>query len=218
MAKTMKAARFHAAKDVRIEDIPIPEVKEGYVRIRPAFVGICGSDLHEYEDGPHIIPQDGSTHSLTKEGIPIVLGHEFSGVIDEVGPGVKGLKKGQRAAIQPILYDESCTNCAQGLPNCCDQFGFIGLSGGGGGMSEYTVVPGYAVKLLPDDFPLDLGALVEPLAVGWHAVRVSPFKKGDSVLVSIKDGDESMELTCATGSGRRPDWVGCCLCVEGARL
>lgn len=182
----MKAARFHAAKDVRIDDIPIPEVKPGYVRIRPEYVGICGSDLHEYEDGPHIIPAPGSTHSLTKEGIPIVLGHEFSGVVDEIGEGVTGFHKGQRAAIQPTLYDESCTNCTQGLPNCCDQFGFIGLSGAGGGMSEYTVVPAYAVKPLPDDFPLDIGALVEPLAVGWHAVRVSPFKKGDSVLVRIR--------------------------------
>lgn len=180
--KMMKAARFHAALDVRIDEIPIPEVKPGYVRIKPEFCGICGSDLHEYEDGPHIIPSPGTKHSLTGEGVPIVLGHEFSAVIDEVGEGVTRLRKGQKAAIQPILFDESCLNCNQGLPNCCDQFGFIGLSGGAGGMGEYAVVPASAVKPLPDDFPLDLGALVEPLAVGWHAVKVSPYTRGDSAL------------------------------------
>ena len=181
----MKAARFHAAKDVRIDEIPIPKTKPGYVRIKPEYCGICGSDLHEYEDGPHIIPQPGTKHPLTGEGPPVVLGHEFSGVIDEIGTGVAGLKKGQRAAIQPIIFDEDCLNCGQGLPNCCAQFGFIGLSGGAGGMSEYACVPASAVKPLPDDFPLDIGALVEPLAVGWHAVAVSPYKDGDSVLVGL---------------------------------
>ena len=179
----MKAARFHAAGDVRIDEIPIPKVKPGYVKVKPEYCGICGSDLHEYEDGPHIIPQTGQKHPLTGEGAPVVLGHEFSGVIDEIGEGVKGLREGQRVAVQPIIFDKECKACQQGLPNCCTQFGFIGLSGGGGGMSEYVIVREDAIKPLPDDFPLDLGALVEPLAVGWHAVSNSPYKDGDNVLV-----------------------------------
>jgi threonine dehydrogenase-like Zn-dependent dehydrogenase len=201
----MKAARFHKAQDVRIDEIPIPEVKPGYVRIRPAYCGICGSDLHEYEDGPHIIPQPGSKHALTGEGVPVVMGHEFSGVIDKIGEGVTGFREGQKAAIQPILFDEDCLNCGQGLPNCCDQFGFIGLSGGGGGMSEYTCVPATAVKPLPDDFPLDIGALVEPLAVGWHAVAVSPYKDGDNVLVSpllVTDFARGSQVSRCSEAGR----------------
>lgn len=179
----MKAVRFHAALDIRVDDVPIPDIKPNFVRVKPAFCGICGSDLHEYEDGPHIIPAKGKPYSLTGESLPLTLGHEFSGVVDEVGEGVTIVKKGDKVAIQPTIYDEDCNSCSLGLTNCCAQFGFIGLSGWGGGMSEYATVPAYSVKKLPDDMPLDIGALVEPLAVGWHAVKASPFKEGDSVMV-----------------------------------
>jgi threonine dehydrogenase-like Zn-dependent dehydrogenase len=151
--------------------------------LKPAFVGICGSDLHEYEDGPHIIPPHGEKHSMTGEGPPLILGHEFSAVVDEVGDGVKDFKPGDKVAVQPTIYDNSCRACSRGLTNSCDSFGFIGLSGWGGGMSEYTTAPAEYLKKLPDDMDLKIGALVEPLAVGWHAVSTSPYKDGDSVLV-----------------------------------
>ena len=179
----MKAVRFHAAKDIRVEDVEIPKVKAGWVRLKPAFVGICGSDLHEYEDGPHIIPPSGSPHSITGENAPITLGHEFSGVIDQVGEGVEGLAVGDKVCVIPTIYDGDCRACKKGLTNSCDSFGFIGLSGWGGGMSEYTAAPANYVKKLPDDMELELGALIEPLSVAWHAVSTSPFKKGDDVLV-----------------------------------
>lgn len=60
--ETMKAVRFYAAKDIRVDELEIPQVQKGWVRLKPAFVGICGSDLHEYEDGPHIISPEGSPH------------------------------------------------------------------------------------------------------------------------------------------------------------
>jgi threonine dehydrogenase-like Zn-dependent dehydrogenase len=120
---------------------------------------------------------------MTGEGIPVTLGHEFSAVIDEVGEGVSGLKPGDKVAIQPTIYDANCRACNLGLTNSCDSFGFIGLSGWGGGMSEYTTAPAEYCKKLPDDMSLEIGALVEPLAVGWHAVSTSPYKEGDSVLV-----------------------------------
>ena len=120
---------------------------------------------------------------MTGEGIPVTLGHEFSAVIDEVGEGVAGLKAGDKVAVQPTIYDANCRACNRGLTNSCDSFGFIGLSGWGGGMSEYTTAPAEYCKKLPDDMSLEIGALVEPLAVGWHAVSTSPYKEGDSVLV-----------------------------------
>lgn len=178
-----KAVRFHAAKDVRVDDVDIPKVKAGWVLVKPEYCGICGSDLHEYLDGPHLIPPEESPHAITGEAIPIPLGHEFSGYIEEVGEGVKDLKAGDKCCIIPTIYDGDCRNCEDGLPNCCDKFGFIGLSGWGGGMSQYTLVPEDYIVRLPDDFSLDIGALVEPLAVGWHAVESSPFKKSDNVLV-----------------------------------
>jgi threonine dehydrogenase-like Zn-dependent dehydrogenase len=182
-SKSMKAVRFHAAKDIRVDSVPVPDVKPGWVRLKPAFCGICGSDLHEYEDGPHIIPQPGKTHSLTGEGPPVILGHEFSGVVESVGEGVEDIAEGDHVCVQPTIHDGNCRACKRGLTNSCDAFGFVGLSGWGGGMSELTSVPAHYIKKLPKEMPLEVGALVEPIAVAWHAVSNSPFKKGDAVLV-----------------------------------
>jgi threonine dehydrogenase-like Zn-dependent dehydrogenase len=85
--------------------------------------------------------------------------------------------------VQPTIYDGDCRSCRRGLVNCCDKNGFVGLSGWGGGLSDHVVVPASCVKPLPDEVSLEVGALIEPLAVGWHAVDISPFKPGDSALV-----------------------------------
>jgi threonine dehydrogenase-like Zn-dependent dehydrogenase len=151
-------------------------------QIKPAFCGICGTDLHEYLGGPNLIPSE-KPHPLTHETLPLTIGHEFSGTIEEVGDDVTRLKVGDRVCVQPTIYDGDCLSCRRGLVNCCDQNGFIGLSGWGGGMSEHIVVPQDSVKKLPDNVSLEIGALVEPLSVGWHAVSISPYKKGDCVLV-----------------------------------
>ena len=183
MSSKMNAVRFHGQKDIRLDQIPIPQVKPGHVKIAPKFCGICGSDLHEYLGGANLIPTEENPHPITGETLPLTLGHEFSGLVEEVGEGVQNVKKGDRVCVQPIIYDGSCRACKRGLVNCCDKNGFVGLSGWGGGLSEYMVVPESCVKSLPDNIPLEVGALIEPLAVGWHAVDISPYKEGDSVLV-----------------------------------
>jgi threonine dehydrogenase-like Zn-dependent dehydrogenase len=129
-----------------------------------------------------LIPSE-KPHPLTHETLPLTIGHEFSGTIEEIGDDVTRLKVGDRVCVQPTIYDGDCLSCRRGLVNCCDQNGFIGLSGWGGGMSEHIVVPQDSVKKLPDNVSLEIGALVEPLSVGWHAVSISPYKKGDCVLV-----------------------------------
>ena len=93
------------------------------------------------------------------------------------------VKKGDNVCVQPIIYDGDCRSCVQGFVNCCDKNGFVGISGWGGGLSEHVVLPASCIKLLPTNVSLELGALIEPLAVGWHAVDLSPYKEGDSVLV-----------------------------------
>jgi threonine dehydrogenase-like Zn-dependent dehydrogenase len=152
-------------------------------QIAPKFCGICGSDLHEYLGGANLIPTPGNPHPITGETLPLTLGHEFSGVVEEVGEGVDHVGKGDNVCIQPTIYDSDCRSCVQGLVNCCDKNGFVGLSGWGGGLSEHVVLPASCIKPLPANVSLELGALVEPLAVGWHAVDISPYKEGDSVLV-----------------------------------
>jgi threonine dehydrogenase-like Zn-dependent dehydrogenase len=197
MVETMKAVRFHGKNDLRYEDIPIPEVKKGQVKVRPSWVGICGSDLHEYLGGPGLCPT--TPHPITKETVPLTFGHEFSGIIEEVGEGVTDYKIGDRVVVQPIIYDGTCGACLEGLQNCCWSNGFIGLSGWGGGLAEHIVVPTSTLYHLPDNVPLEIGgkkrsrtavsranrnpALIEPLAVGWHAVKISPYKEGDAVLI-----------------------------------
>ncbi|KFH48441.1 hypothetical protein ACRE_006610 [Hapsidospora chrysogenum ATCC 11550] len=180
---TMKAVRYHGQRDIRVDDIPVPALKPGHIRIAPKFCGICGSDLHEYLGGNNLIPRPGHPHAITGETAPLTLGHEFSGIVEEVGEGVTTLKVGDRVCVQPIIFDEDCHSCRRGLVNCCDRNGFIGLSGWGGGLCESTVVPEKSAKRLPDGVSLEVGALVEPLAVGWHAINISPYRDGDSALV-----------------------------------
>lgn len=183
---TMNAVRFHGQRDIRVDQVPRPfdgAIKPGWVRLAPKFCGICGTDLHEYLGGANLIPQPGHPHPLTGEEFPLTIGHEFSGVVTAVGEGVTHVKTGDHVCVQPILWDGDCRSCKKGLVNCCDRNGFLGLSGWGGGMVEITDAPGTAVKLLPPSISLEVGALVEPLAVGWHAVSISPYKEGDSALV-----------------------------------
>ena len=88
----MKAAMFYGKEDIRIEDVEEPCVRPGTVKIAPAFNGICGSDLHLYHVGPMPpAPTADNPHPISGETLPVVLGHEFSGVVEEIGEGVEGL-------------------------------------------------------------------------------------------------------------------------------
>ncbi|KAL1297207.1 hypothetical protein AAFC00_004777 [Neodothiora populina] len=171
----MRAARYHGKEDIRIEQIPREQCGPGQIRVEPAFVGICGTDLHEFLGGPCFAPL--TPHPVTGEAVPIGMGHEFSGTIAEVGSQVSQFKVGQKVAVQPTIYCGSCGACRHGVENACANGGFIGLSGGGGGLSDEIVVPHEACHLLPDNIELDIGALVEPLAVAWHAVNVSSLQR-----------------------------------------
>ena len=104
----------------------------------------------------------------------------------EVGSSAKnqdGIKVGDKVAVQPTICCYECPPCKEGALNCCDKAGFVGLSGWGGGLSDAVCIDGYFVHKLPEGCELDVGALVEPLSVGWHAVDVSGIKEGDAVLV-----------------------------------
>lgn len=178
----MKAARWHGVKDIRVEDIPDPKPGKGEVRIKVAWTGICGSDLHEYLAGPIFVPVD-EDHPLSHDKAPITMGHEYCGTISELGEGVTGLSVGDRVAIEPIFACGDCAACLEGKYNLCDSLGFVGLSGGHGGFATYSVVPARMVHKMPDDLSMEQGALVEPAAVALHAVRLSKIKAGDKAAV-----------------------------------
>ncbi|AIF67667.1 (R,R)-butanediol dehydrogenase / meso-butanediol dehydrogenase / diacetyl reductase [Terribacillus saccharophilus] len=174
----MKALRWHNQKDVRLEDIDEPVIKPNQVKMKVKWCGICGSDLHEYLGGPIFIPVD-NPHPLTGEVAPVTMGHEFSGEVVEVGPEVKDYQVGDRVVVEPIF----ATHGHQGAYNLDKQMGFLGLAGGGGGLSEYVAVDEELLFKLPDSLSYEQGALVEPSAVALYAVRSSKVKAGDKVAV-----------------------------------
>ena len=178
----MKAARFHGQKDVRIENIDEPVTRSGTVKIAVAWCGICGTDLHEYLEGPIFISAPGHPHPLSHESAPVTMGHEFSGTIEEVGDGVEGLKVGDNVVVEPYFVCNECPPCKAGNYHLCEKMGFIGLAGGGGGLSEKVVVDQRWVHPI-GDIPLDEAALIEPLSVAHHAVVRSGAKPGDVALI-----------------------------------
>ena len=178
----MKAARFHGQKDVRIENIDEPVTRSGTVKIAVAWCGICGTDLHEYLEGPIFISKPGHPHPLSHESLPVTMGHEFSGTIEEVGDGVEGLKVGDNVVVEPYFVCNECPPCMAGNYHLCEKMGFIGLAGGGGGLSEKVVVDQRWVHPI-GDIPLDEAALIEPLSVAHHAVVRSGAKAGDVALI-----------------------------------
>ena len=97
----MRALRWHGPKDLRVEDVGEPGAQPGQLVVDVAWCGICGTDLHEYLEGPIFVPTAEAPHPLTGESVPITLGHEFAGVVAEVGAGVDDVRVGDRVVVEP---------------------------------------------------------------------------------------------------------------------
>lgn len=177
----MKVLRWHGAKDLRVSDIPAAVNRGNEVLVQVAYCGICGSDLHEYQDGPHAIPC-GSVHPVSGEQAPLTLGHEFCGQIVAVGDRVSAFRVGDRVAIEPEYRCRECRYCLAGDYNLCESMGFIGLMGNGG-MAEQVAVPDYMLHRLPDSVSYRQAAVLEPAAVAEHALNQSSLQPGGRCLV-----------------------------------
>lgn len=176
----MRALRWHAAKDVRLDEVAEPRAARGEVVIEVAACGLCGSDLHEYLHGPVYIPR--KPHPLTGMAPPVTLGHEFAGRIVEVGSAVERLRVGDRVAVNPCLRCGECAWCRRGQFNHCARLASLGLSRDGG-LAPLVSAPAYGCYPLPDGMSDEAGATVEPLAVAVHAWRRSRVGAGDRVAV-----------------------------------
>lgn len=177
----MRAARYYDNKDIRIEEIDAPEAGEGQVLIDVAWCGICGTDLHEYLDGPIFVPPHGHPHPISGEDAPITMGHEMSGTVAALGEGVTDLEVGQKVVVEPYIIDPKYPTKAEDNYHLTPNMNFIGLGGGGGGLGEQIAVDRRWVH--PVEIPLDEAALIEPLAVGHHAYVRSEAKAGDVALI-----------------------------------
>ncbi|WEV72727.1 2,3-butanediol dehydrogenase [Bifidobacterium sp. ESL0790] len=181
----MKAVQYYGKEHIQIDDIPEPQLKPGTIKVRPAYTGICGSDLHMYYNGPESVSGNvpGHPHPISGESIPVVLGHEFSGTVEEIADDVDtDLKVGDHVCIESMMACGECPSCKAGHYNTCDKVGGIGINGRGGGMSEHVVVEARFVHGV-GDIPLDQAALLEPFTVAYHAVRRSGAKAGQTAVV-----------------------------------
>ncbi|MCB2047787.1 MAG: alcohol dehydrogenase catalytic domain-containing protein [Novosphingobium sp.] len=171
----MRAAVFTSnSEPLAIRDIERPRPGRGEVGLQVARVGICGSDLHVKEYG----------------GMPegIVFGHEFAGVISELGEGTQGWQVGDRVVSLPIHHCGKCEACLQDKIGLCEQIIFTGYSlDHSGGYAEYSVVPTHSLHKVPEGVSFDSAAMVEPLSVSRRAVTRTPINN-DSVVLVIGTG------------------------------
>jgi D-arabinitol dehydrogenase (NADP+) len=168
----MKAAYFWDKGKATVETIPIPKIKDDEVLIQVKAAGICGTDLHIYA-GEYF------------SDFPLIPGHEFSGVISEVGQDVKDLREGDRVTADPNMFCESCYFCKRNLQNHCEHLRVLGVSGAGtpGAFAEYVAVPGKNVFLIDERITFEQGALIEPLACIAHGMDMAGIRFGSEVLI-----------------------------------
>lgn len=171
----MKALVLEAYNKLVFKEVPKPECKPNEVLVKVKACGICGSDVHG---------MDGSTGRRIP---PLIMGHEASGIIEEIGKGVHALAIGDRVTFDSTEYQLNDWYTLQGKYNLSDNRKVLGVSPKEyrrhGAFAEYIVVPEHIVYKLPDKVSFEQAAMVEPVAVASHAIRLTPINLGDNVLV-----------------------------------
>lgn len=160
---------------IEVHDADVPAPEPGQVLIKVSAVGICGSDVHYYEDGKI------GDHVLRA---PLVLGHEASGVIVEIGDEVSDRTLGQRVALEPQRTCGRCRECLTGRYNLCSQVRFYGTPPIDGAFCQYVILDAHRTHPIPDTMSDEAGALIEPLSVGVWAGAKTAIEPGDRVLVT----------------------------------
>lgn len=167
----MKALKYMGPEKLEIqeEQVPVPEDHEVLLKVRAC--GICGSDVHGYL-------------GLTGRRIaPMTMGHEFAAEVVETGSGAKKFRPGDSVIVQPINFCGTCENCKRGLTNMCLNKRFFGVLTVNGAMAEYVAVPEKLLYKLPENTSYEIGALAEPYAVAYGAVKKAGDLSGQNVLI-----------------------------------
>jgi (R,R)-butanediol dehydrogenase/meso-butanediol dehydrogenase/diacetyl reductase len=177
----MRAAVFHGRQDLRLESVAEPEPGPGDVKLRVLYNGICGSDLHEYYDGP--VTTRTTPHPLTGVSNPVIFGHELCGEVVGLGTGIEDLAPGDLVAVEPLETCGHCIYCSHGQYNHCPLLALHGYNRAGGGLAEYTVVKRAMAHRLPSGMTARQGALIEPLGIAWHTANRCQVQAGQTVAV-----------------------------------
>lgn len=168
--QTMEALVLHAPADLRWEEARIPRPRPGWVLVEVAACGVCGSD-------PHRVMVSGCYRH------PMIVGHEFSGIVAALGAGVKTTQVGDRVAVVPIIPCGTCAYCQMGEYAICDNYDFLG-SRSNGAMASYVTAPAANCVPVPDGVSLEAAALSDPACVALHGLRKLPrFEAGYSVAI-----------------------------------
>lgn len=165
----MKALVYTKSKTILYQEVPLPKIKPDEVLLKIKSVGICGTDLHIFNGGMNL-------------PTPLIVGHEFSGLIEKVGSQVKNFKKEDRVVAEHVVSCGKCAYCLQGKPNLCSYAKVIGLHLPGA-LAEYLAVPAQLVYKIPDNLSFDEAALIEPLSIAYYAAREVDFVLGKKVAV-----------------------------------
>jgi len=167
----MKAGILYADRDIRLGELPDPQIGPDDVLLAATHAGICGTDLHIYR---------GEFHSRVK--YPAVPGHEFGGIVQEVGRNVAGFKPGDRVVADPIISCHACPACLTGHINACRTLKLLGIEWNGG-FGQYVRAPASQLYRLPDEVPLAHAPMVEMYALGHHILQRGHVQLGESVVI-----------------------------------
>jgi L-iditol 2-dehydrogenase len=170
-----RAAIMYGTHDIRLEDVPVPEPGPKEVLVEIEAVGVCGSDVHYYEEG-----RIGSF--VVRE--PLILGHESMGIIVALGEDATKHELGERVALEPGVPDMTCRECRAGRYNLCPNVRFFATPPINGAFANYVAIHEDFAFTLPDNLSDNAGALMEPLSVGIWACRKAQVEAGDHVLVT----------------------------------
>ncbi|MFX1537226.1 MAG: zinc-binding dehydrogenase, partial [Promethearchaeota archaeon] len=174
----MRVANWYGGKDFRIENVPIPKIKDSEVLVRVRAVSICGTELHAFAG---ISKRREEVH-----GLPLIMGHEFSGEVVEIGKNVEKVAVGDRVSVKPLITCGKCEQCGAGQDNICSNIKMIGLHVDGA-FAEYVSGPAENCYKIPDSVSFEEGSLMEPCSVGLHAIKATPIELDDDFAV-IGDG------------------------------
>lgn len=198
----MRAAVVYGTRDIKVVDVELREVLPNQAKIEVEWAGICGSDLHIYTDfEAGLIPIE-KPHPLSGQKAPLTLGHEFAGIVREIGAKVTNVKVGDRVTVEPIFYCGECLECRTGNYHVCrhSNAAFVGIASDGG-FAEFCVTEADKLHLLPDNVSMEEGALVEPTAVAYHGIIESGLQLGQTVLVTGAGPIGLLTVQCALAAG-----------------
>ena len=168
----MKASRFLGNKTFAVTDLPTPHAGPGELVLRNQVCGVCGTDVHIYHGEP----------GSADVNPPVVLGHEYSGEVVEVGEGVTGFAVGDHVTVDPNIYCGHCAYCQNGKKQLCPSMEAIGVTRDGG-FAQYSLIPASQAFKLEPTVPWEAAAMAEPLACCLHGIDLAGIQVGDKVCV-----------------------------------